>query len=277
MRFKAKVKNEKIRLFLRVVSTVQKISKVCVIHFSERQAQFILTSELTEGGVQVWSGMNATSLFEEYSIQSLNGNEIAFEINLDHLQRALKSAQYALDIVVKLTKNGNPFFSLVIDQQQNTQQLNIIQDVPIIPLSPPQLAQYTEPRLPDPEVHIIMPPLKLLRHVIEKMKNVCDYLSIYANMAGDLTLKVSTDMVTIATCYKGLDHPQMEGRSPPRRNPDQKAEVKVEIKKFARFLYSYQVQATNVICCIVEGRAVVLHVLLDDLYLTYYIPCLNVQ
>jgi len=104
MRFKAKVKNEKIRLFLRVVSTVQKISKVCVIHFSERQAQFILTSELTEGGVQVWSGMNATSLFEEYSIQSLNGNEIAFEINLDHLQRALKSAQYALDIVVKLTK-----------------------------------------------------------------------------------------------------------------------------------------------------------------------------
>jgi len=122
-----------------------------------------------------------------------------------------------------------------------------------------------------------MPPLKLLRHVIEKMKNVCDYLSIYANMAGDLTFKVETDMVTIATCYKGLDHPQMEGRSPPRRNPEQKAEVKVEIKKFARFLYSYQVQATNVICCIVEGRAVVLHVLLDDLYLTYYIPCLNVQ
>jgi hypothetical protein len=52
--------------------------------------------------------------------------------------------------------------------------------------------------------------------------------------------------------------------------------VKVDIKKFARFLYSYQVGPTNVICCIVEGRAVVLHVLLDDLYLTYYIPVITV-
>ena len=52
--------------------------------------------------------------------------------------------------------------------------------------------------------------------------------------------------------------------------------VKVDIKKFARFLYSYQVHPTNVICCLVENRALVLHVLLDDLYMTYYLPVLLV-
>ncbi len=55
----------------------------------------------------------------------------------------------------------------------------------------------------------MMPPLKLLRHVIDKMKNVSDYLSIFANMAGELMFKVETDMVTIATMYKNLEHPQI--------------------------------------------------------------------
>mmetsp|Transcript_24142 Transcript_24142/g.33855 ORF Transcript_24142/g.33855 Transcript_24142/m.33855 type:complete len:277 (-) Transcript_24142:31-861(-) len=276
MRFKARVLNDRINLFIKVVTTVQKISKECVLLMSERKLQFILTSEITDGGVQVWSGINAASIFEDYKIESLNQNEIALEINLDHLQRALKSAQYAQEISVKLTKkNGLPFLSVIIEVQ-TTQQMTIVQDVPVVLLSQQQLAQYAEPQLPDPEVHILMPSLKLLRHVIEKMKNVCDHLTIFANMAGELKFKVETDMVTIQTSYSNLEHPQIEGKSPPRMNSEHKAEVKVDIKKFSKFLFSYQVTPLNVICCIVEGRAVVLHVLLDDLYITYYIPVLSV-
>jgi hypothetical protein len=49
-------------------------------------------------------------------VESLNNNEVAFEINLDHLQRALKSGQFAQDIIVKLTKkNGIAYLSLVIE------------------------------------------------------------------------------------------------------------------------------------------------------------------
>ena len=152
--------------------------------------------------------------------------------------------------------------------------MNIIQDIPIVLLSAQQLSQYIEPHLPDPEVHIMMPPLKILRNVIDKMKNVSDSLTMEANMAGELTFRVETEMVSIATFYKNLDHPQIEGRSPPRPNPEQKASVRVDIKKFHKFLFSYLVGPTNVICCMVENHAVVLHVLLEDLYLTYYIPVL---
>jgi len=276
MRFKAKILSERVPLFSKIVATVQKISKDCVLHLSERKVQFILAAELKDGGVQVWSGINAASLFDDYILDSQNSNEIAFEINLDHLQRALKSAQNAQNIVVKLTKkNQLPYLSLAIDVQNNQHIMTIIQDVPITLLSALHLAQYTEPHLPDPEVHIMMPPLRHLRNVIEKMKNVSEHLTIEANMAGQLTFRVDTELVNIITFYKNLEHPQIEGRSPPRQNPDVKAEVKVDIKKFHRFLFSYLVGPTNVICCIVETRAVVLHVLLEDIYLTYYIPVIS--
>jgi HUS1 checkpoint protein len=185
----------------------------------------------------------------------------------------LKSGQLATEITLKLTKkNQVAFLTLAIEIQQSHQMMSVLQDIPIKLLSSAQLAQFSEPHLPDPEVWIMMPPLKLLRSVIDRMKNVYDYLTIMANMGGELTLKVETDMVSIATFYTGLDHPQIEGRSPPRCDPGKSAVVKVDIKKFARFLYSQQVSPTNVILCIIENTAVVLHVLLEDLYLTYYIP-----
>jgi len=93
-------------------------------------------------------------------------------------------------------------------------------------------------------------------------------------MAGVLKLAIETDLVTITTSYKNLEHTPIEGRSPPRINPKQEAELKVDIKKFSKFLFSYQVSPTNVICCLMKNRAVVFHVFLNDLYLTYFLPVL---
>lgn len=246
------------------------------MHFSTSKIQFILSSEISEGGTQLWSGLTVSSLFEEYSIETLNNNEFGLEINLDHLSRAIKSAQQATEVLMKLTKkNGNPFLSFAISIQ-TSQQMTIIQDVPVVLLNPQQLANYTEPTLPDPEVYVLMPPLKHMQNVIDKMKNVEGHLTIFANMNGSLLLKVEADMVTIATFYKNLRHPQIEGRSPPHPDPDQSCEIKVDIKKFSKFLYSSQISPTNVICCMVEGKALVLHVLLEDLFLTYYIPAITI-
>ncbi|PRP88712.1 checkpoint clamp complex protein [Planoprotostelium fungivorum] len=272
MRFKARVLPDKATLFQRVVSTVLQISKECVIHLTQTKMQFILAAEITEGGMQVWSGIASNCLFEDYAIESLNNNEIAFEISLDHLQRALKSGQDASEMLFKLVKkNGVPYLSFVIEKQ-GQQTMSIVQDVPISMLTQVQFSSYIEPHLPDPDVQIMMPPLKILRNVIDKMKNVGEYLSIWANMAGEIRFKVESDMVTIQTSYRNLDHPQIEGKSPPRVNPELEAEGKVRVKQFSKFLYSYQVLPNNVVCCIVEGKAVVIHILLDDLYMTYYIP-----
>jgi len=272
MRFNAKIIN--VDLFMKWVQTVEKISKTCVILLTEKKVQFILTSEITDG-IQVWSGLNSTTLFDKnFIIESRANNEISFEINLDNLYKALKSGESAQEVTAMLIKKKDSNAYLRIAIQQSATVHTIHQEVPITTMTAQALANFIEPSLPDPEVHIMMPPLKSIRTVIDRMKNISDYLTIEANMAGCLTLKIDTDMVSIATFYKGLEHPQIEGRSPPRSCEEIRATAKIDIKKFSKFLYSYHVGPKNVICCIVQDKAVVLHVLLEDLYVTYYFPIL---
>jgi len=257
-----------------LIQTVEKIDKQCTLHLTPKKIQFILVKEL-EHGFQVWSAMNASSLFNDYLIESKADNEISFQINLSHLARALRCAEKSSsqEILIKLTKKGDlPYLSLSMEVSP-TRTLMLTQEVPIQPLSADQMNAFIEPILPDPDIVIMMPPLKAMRNVIERMKDLDSTLTIQANMGGEMTLKVQTDMVSIATFYRNLEHPQLEGRTK-SEGPDTMASAKVDVKKFWRALYSYQVAPTNVICCIVEKTALVLHALLDDLFITYYIPML---
>jgi len=272
MRFKAKISD--VPLFIKLITAIEKIQDTCLMLLSPKKIQFVLTSDLTDG-FQVWAACNSASLFEDFVVESQNNNEISFYINLDNLLRALKSGQYAQDIHMKLTKKAaiaNLSFAILVNPVKS---MTIQQDIPVEILTPVQLQNVQEPLLPDPEVYIMLPPLKNLRNVVDRMKNLDGYLIIQANMAGELTLKVQTDNISVATFFKKLDHPLIEGKDPPTNNPDLKAKVKVDVKKFSKFLFSHIVAPKNVICCIVEDNALVLHVLLDDLFMTYYIPVLN--
>lgn len=73
---------------------------------------------------------------------------------------------------------------------QQVKSITITQEIPVQILTSVQLQAYVEPTLPDPEVYIMMPPLKNLKNVIERMKNIDNNLILQANMAGELTLKV---------------------------------------------------------------------------------------
>ena len=117
---------------------MEKISKQCVIHLTSQKIEFILASDISDG-VQVWSGMNVVcfsvfacgfrcvftnvwlqeSLFEDYKIESMSNNELSFDIQLTNLHRALKSAQFATEVIMKLTKNrkGLPILSICIEAQ----------------------------------------------------------------------------------------------------------------------------------------------------------------
>jgi len=271
MKFKAKISN--LSLFTKIVSVIEKIGKTCVLHLTPKRIQFILTTDLHDG-VQIWSGLNAESIFDDYQIESLTSNEISMEVNLDILQRVLKAGlqKKSHDIAIKLTKkNNDPYLSLVV-VIQSTQLMTVKQDIPVKMLLANQMASKVEPNLPEPNVHILMPPLKILRNVIDRMKAITDYVHLSANMGGELTLRIQTEMVSIQTFFNHLEHPTVEGRSPPQHNPEQKASVKLDIKKFSRILFSDLIQPQNVICCIVETKAVIFHVLLDDLFMTFYIP-----
>lgn len=51
-------------------------------------------------------------------MESLNNNEIGLEIDLTNMHRALKSAQAAIDVEIRLTKKGDqPYLSFTITTQ----------------------------------------------------------------------------------------------------------------------------------------------------------------
>jgi HUS1 checkpoint protein len=261
-------------LFINLVKAIEKIGEEkCLMLLTPKKIQFIIQSDITDG-FQVWAACNVASIFEEYIIESQNGNEISFHINLDNLLKGLQSGTGAQEVYMKLTKKGGTAYLSFAILMNPVKSITITQEIPVQILTPVQLQEYTEPVLPDPEVYIMMPPLKSLKNVVERMKNIDNYLILQANMAGELTLKVQTDNISVATFYRKLEHPHIEGKDVPNTNPDQKAKVKVDVKKFSRFLFSHIIIPKNVICCIVEDTALVLHVLLDDLFITYYIPVL---
>lgn len=301
MRFKAKISN--VPLFTRVCATLGKIDKQCTLHLSSKMVRFILVPGITDG-LELWAGMSSSTLFDDMRIESMSSNEITLHVQIDHLERALKSGQTAHEVNVKLAKRGSSAILSFVADIQMPQVMTISQDVPVVVLPGTHMSSLSEPVLPNPDVHIFLPKLKALRGVVDHLKNLADSMTISANMAGELSLQVETSNVLINTTYTGLEHPtidsQVSGAVPPaavsagaaaaaaglpsassspaavtKPPAAQSAKAKVDISKFARFLQCYQIQPNSVICCIVQSRSVVLHAVLDDLYLTYYLPVLS--
>ncbi len=111
--------------------------------------------------MQLWSGVPVATLFEAYVVESLNNNQVAFELLVENLSGALKSAQYSTECLCKLTKkSGHTYLTFLVEIQSGLQIISVVQDVPIRLLSPTQTALLVEPHLPDPTVHILLPSLK---------------------------------------------------------------------------------------------------------------------
>ncbi|OMJ07317.1 Checkpoint protein hus1 [Smittium culicis] len=157
-------------------------------------------------------------------IESACENNIFLEFQIENLLRALRSAQNAENVVIRLTKkNKIPLLSLVISSYVNIytslpqpiyfnqiragRPIMITQDIPIRILTPMQMSHVKEPSLPSADVYILLPQINSLRSVAERMKTINDYINISANNNGELVLTSTSDLVDIQTFYKGLTNP----------------------------------------------------------------------
>lgn len=61
------------------------------------------------------------------------------------------------------------------------------------------------------KVYIMMPNLQNLQIVAERMKALSEHIIVSANMAGEFTIKVETDLVQVETFYHGLLNPELGG------------------------------------------------------------------
>jgi HUS1 checkpoint protein len=210
--------------------------------------------------------LSIESIFEDYTIQSAApNNTINLELPLLPLHRALKSAINATSASIRLTKkDGVPVLTLTITTntvssgnsangflnpanadpfgdnafREETLDANmgrdreaiVTQDIPIRVLTADSVEGIHEPRVREPDAHIVLPSLIQLKAISDRFTKLAmatgsggtrggasstasvPKLELAANMHGSLKLSISTDALNISSVWTGLNNPELDPR-----------------------------------------------------------------
>ncbi|KAF8963097.1 checkpoint protein Hus1/Mec3 [Flammula alnicola] len=287
MRFRACVAN--VPTFFRIIQAIEKLQKKCIIKFTETNMHIICNSEANEGGIQVWSQIKVDSLFNDYRIQSNANNEISMALASEALLGALKSASSSSsssfdpeEVVMKLAKkNDQAMLSFEIGGVTRTgHRLRVAHDVKIEVLKATDVAKLTEPLCPEPDLHILLPPLQKLRTIVERLRPMSDVLALQANNNKRLVVAIRTEGVHVETEWRDCQNPKTQDEDQDTESPDPNAmfTVLISTRSFLKFLNSHVVSTTT-IACICQHHCVILYVYIGDVadaggVLTFYIPAI---
>ncbi|GAA6007126.1 uncharacterized protein JCM10292_004125 [Rhodotorula paludigena] len=262
MRFKAEISNPP--QLSRLITSLAPLSKIATLKLKEDAVHFICMGDGTKSGIQVWSQINNDVIFRAGSLrlESNHMNEIYLEVTTDALAKALKSASGATQVTIKLAKKGGvdnsgtgegsyPVLSLAIESSSRLgKRLEITQDIAVRVKKAADIELLKEPLCPPPDVILLLPPLQLLRTVVERLKTVSPYLTLSANNAGELRIRAEADEAKVETEWRGLKKPSMgaENVAAQHEDPRQFFSVTLEAKSLLKFLASYTVATTSIFC-----------------------------
>ncbi|XP_016044295.1 checkpoint protein HUS1 isoform X2 [Erinaceus europaeus] len=276
MKFRAKIVDTAcLNHFTRVSNMIAKLAKTCSLRISPDKLNFILSDKVASGGVSMWCELEQENFFSEFQMEgvSAENNEIYLELTSENLSRALKTAQNARTLKIKLTNKHFPCLTVSIELLSASNSSRIVtHDIPIKVIPRKLWRDLQEPTIPAAEVSIYLPLLKTMRSVVEKMKNISNHLIIEANLNGQLNLKIETELVCVTTHFKDLGNPPLD--SSQNRDPEQMAEVHIDIRKLQQFLAGQQVNPTKAICN-VSDKMVHFDLLHEDVSLQYFISALS--
>lgn len=256
-------------------------------------------------------------------------NTINLEVPIQALSRALRSALGSTSTQIRLTKKDNvPMLSLtivtntfssgnnVVTTQTTTRAADtefdfdestdlsfsetqgggsreretiITQDIPVKVLGMEVVERLHQPRTPEPDVNIYLPPLVQLKTISDRFtklalattkasSSVSPRLELSANMHGSLKISVKTDALNITSRWTGLAHPELDPAhfpdlsdhpttrmkelgGPNGENEAGWSRVRIDAKDWSRVLSVGRV-CTKVIACFINEGALVLYVYL---------------
>ncbi|XP_033854575.3 checkpoint protein HUS1-like isoform X1 [Acipenser ruthenus] len=265
--------------FTRVVNTISKLTKTCTLRLTTDKLYFILSDKVANGGVSMWCELSQGNFFDEFQLEgvSTEHNEIYMDLAAENLFRALKTAHNAKSLKIKLTNKHCPCITLAVELPSLSRVSRVVtHDIPVGVIPKKLWNDFKEPSVPDFDVSIYLPPLKTMKNVVERMKNLSNFLVLEANLNGEMNLKIETDLVSVTTHFKDLGNPSWGDNgsqdSTQDRDPETMMDVKVDIRKLLQFLACQQVNPSKVICNIVNKRIVHFILLHEDVSLQYFIP-----
>ncbi|XP_042304804.1 checkpoint protein HUS1 isoform X4 [Sceloporus undulatus] len=229
-----------------VANTIAKLAKTCTLRFTVDRVFFILNDKVANGGVSMWCALSQEKFFDEFQMEgaAAEDNEIYLELTPENFSRALKTAQNAKAVKIKLTNKQCPCLTVAVEL-----------------------------------VSIYLPAMKTMKSVVERMKNISHSLVIEANQQGEMNLKIETALVSVTTHFKALGNPawvsEHASQKPAQeRQPERMAEARIDIKRLLQLLAGQQVNPAKALCNIVNQRIVHFILLHEDFSLQYFIPAL---
>lgn len=271
--------------------------------------------------------MSIESIFEDYTIQSAApNNTINLELPLPPLHRALKSAINATSASIRLTKkDGVPVLSLTIitntmssgnsangflnganadpfgdnafreealDANMRDRETVVTQDIPIRVLTAVSVEGIHEPRVREPDAHIILPSLIQLKAISDRFTKLAmatttttksgsssaaaPKLELAANMHGSLKLRIATDSLNISSVWTGLTNPELDpgqiedgdlenlpSAKLKAAGPDAWSTVRIDGRDWGKVL-SVGRLGGRVIACFANEHALILYVYLSN-------------
>ncbi|KAK0168118.1 hypothetical protein PV327_001951 [Microctonus hyperodae] len=272
MRFRCKmIDSLAMRDFTNIVNAISKMSKLCVLQLAPDDVCFTV---LDDRMPIVWAELSRDHFFNEYLIfgMSEEQNRILLEFDALMLAKSLVSLKAsAKSVKIKLTNKQQPCLTLEIELLSLITDWQCVHDVPIRIIHRREWAAYQAPNIPDFDITIELPPLKHIRNVVEKMKNMSPYLTIVANNDGAFILKIDTDSASVATHYRDLQvWKKIE------TNADE-VFATVDIRRLLNIHTWDAVHPDSVKCNILHERIVYLYFKLNDsINIHYFVPAVAI-
>ncbi|GHJ87485.1 hypothetical protein NliqN6_3887 [Naganishia liquefaciens] len=231
MRFRTQVSNP--GLMLKIIRSLKQTATTCVLKLTPEIVGFIVTGpEVGPEGVQIWSQIKVSTLFDQYRIESRQSNEIHLDLAIEPFAKALRSAEAALEssggarafgwgdhadaeaeggtgCIMKLAKKNDKAV-LVFEIKAYTNAghpLQVSHDVGVFVLAPAKVKELREPCCPTPDLFITLPSLAMLKGLTSRLSHLAPRVNVSGNNQGTLTFSVESDGMQLDTTWTNLTIP----------------------------------------------------------------------
>ncbi len=269
------MKEESVRQFLNVVSTMAKMTKLCALQLDQDYFYFI-SSDTGVTGSTVWCQMETESFFDEYKLEGVTEDSpyIYLEVQPVQMSQSLSLFRTARDslksVKVKLTrKHEQACLSFAIEMFNSRQ---CIHDIPVAPIPRRDWPDYSKPEyeiVRGDFVSLIMPDVKKLKHIIDRYKNLGPYVKFEASQKGNLRLSLLSDRVTLSTDFKDLQVVKNPAAVDVNAEP---VIINTELKRLASFLGADHTGSKNCVIHFVREKLLHVSLMTNDVCLEYYLP-----
>lgn len=267
MKFRAMMQDpEYMREFLYIIQTLSKLSKTCVMKISMDKVYFVANEESSSTAPLVWVEIDPKQYFAEYTMQGVDSeNDPYIVLNIPTMNLGTSLSLLRNNpcyCKLKLTNLQFPCLTVDIDAtaKSSDKSRRAMHHVPVDVIPRCDWPHFAVPTIPSCKLVLNVPFNRLIRGLIDKIKNLSPTIIFYATSAGELNLVAETDMATITTRYQNLELRTMNPSESDKNKEQIEASCSVDCKKTALFFSALQIPSTELSYGIADDRLIHLEV-----------------